>query len=171
MKKMVEIYNSGNEYYYYLDGKKRGGFSTKEKAKADAKEMNRARKARDEKKIVSGKAPIILEDRYYQLDEKTKLSKPSGRLLNVSDRKGNVKKSEWFDLLKKKPSRRERKQQKYTYKVPKGVYTEPTLRAKIHRRLWAKNTHGTGKYQWSARKSQELNRLYQKAGGGFVNKK
>ena len=44
MKKMVEIY-SGNEYYYILDGKERGGFSTKEKAKADAKEMNRARKA------------------------------------------------------------------------------------------------------------------------------
>ena len=77
----------------------------------------------------------------------------------------------WFEILKKKPSRWERKQRKYTYKVPKGVYTEPTLRAKIHRRLWAKNTHGTGKYQWSARKSQELNRLYQKAGGGFVNKK
>tara|TARA_A100001201_G_scaffold56284_1_gene54683 strand:- start:111 stop:455 length:345 start_codon:yes stop_codon:yes gene_type:complete len=77
----------------------------------------------------------------------------------------------WQDILKKKPSRRERKQRKYTYKVPKGVYTKPALRAKIHRRLWAKNTHGTGKYQWSGRKSQELNRLYQKAGGGFVNKK
>jgi hypothetical protein len=159
MKKMVEIYSSGNEYYYYLDGKKRGGFSTKEKAKADAKEMNRARKARGEKKIVSGKVKNIRTGPIQQGATK------------LTDRKRELKKSEWFDLLKKKPSRRERKQRKYTYKVPKGVYTKPALRAKIHRRLWAKNTHGTGKYQWSGRKSQELNRLYQKAGGGFVNKK
>lgn len=77
----------------------------------------------------------------------------------------------WEEVLKKKPTRSERTKRKYTYKVPKGVYTNPKLRAKIHRRLWAKNTHGTGKYQWSGRKSQELNRLYQKEGGGFVNKK
>ena len=44
---------------------------------------------------------------------------------------------EWQDILKK-PSRRQRKTPKYTYKVPKGVYTKPALRAKIHRRLWAK---------------------------------
>ena len=59
MKKMVEIYSKGNEDYYILDGKERGGFSTKEKAKADAKEMNRARKARGEKKFASGKAKNI----------------------------------------------------------------------------------------------------------------
>jgi len=76
----------------------------------------------------------------------------------------------WFEILKKK-NRRQRQTPKYTYKVPKGVYTKPSLRAKIHRRLWGKKTHGTGKYKWSARKSQELNRLYQEAGGGFVNKK
>jgi hypothetical protein len=75
----------------------------------------------------------------------------------------------WQDILKK-PSRKQRKTPKHTYKVPKGVYSNPTLRLKIHRRLWAKNTHGTGKYKWSGRKSQELNRLYQKEGGGFVNK-
>lgn len=98
---MVEIYRKGYEYYYLLDGKERGGFASKEKAEADAKEMNRAKKASGKKKVATGKAPI-LEDRYHQLDEKTKLSKPSGRLLNVSDRKGNVKKSEWFDLLKRR---------------------------------------------------------------------
>lgn len=76
----------------------------------------------------------------------------------------------WQDILKK-PSRKQRKTPKHTYKVPKGVYTKPALRLKIHRRLWGKRTHGTGKYQWSGRKSQELNRLYQKEGGGFVNKK
>lgn len=76
----------------------------------------------------------------------------------------------WQEILKK-DSRSKRKVPKHTYKAPKGVYTNPKLREKIHRRLWAKNTHGTGKYKWSARKSQELNRLYQKEGGGFVNKK
>lgn len=76
----------------------------------------------------------------------------------------------WQEILKK-DSRRKRKVPKHTYKAPKGTYTNPKLREKIHRRLWAKKTHGTGKYKWSARKSQELNRLYQKAGGGFVNKK
>lgn len=155
---MVEIYSSGNEYYYYLDGKKRGGFSTKEKAKADAKEMNRARKAGGQKKSVSGKMQNVRTGPIQQGATK----------LTDAKRQRMLNKSEWFDLLKKKPSRRERKQRKYTYKVPKGVYTKPALRAKIHRRLWAKNTHGTGKYQWSGRKSQELNRLYQKEGGGFV---
>jgi hypothetical protein len=76
----------------------------------------------------------------------------------------------WQEILKKN-SRSKRKVPKHTYKAPKGTYTNPKLRERIHRRLWAKNTHGTGKYKWSARKSQELNRLYQKAGGGFVNKK
>lgn len=81
-----------------------------------------------------------------------------------------LKLMKWEEILHKKQSRKQRKNKpKHTYKAPKGVYTHPKLREKIHRRLWAKRTHGTGKYKWSARKSQELNRLYQKAGGGFVN--
>jgi len=65
----------------------------------------------------------------------------------------------WFEILKKK------------YKAPKGAYTNPKLREEIHSELKNKNTHGTAKGEWSGRKSQELNRLYQKRGGGFVNKK
>lgn len=81
-----------------------------------------------------------------------------------------LKLMKWEEILHKKQSRRQRKvKPKHTYKAPKGVYTHPKLREKIHKKLWAKRTHGTGKYKWSARKSQELNRLYQKAGGGFVN--
>lgn len=109
--------------------------------------------------------------------EKEKRPQIKQALRHIKGLISNINKSQnlhiesWEDVLKRKPSRSERTKQKYTYKVPEGVYTNPTLRAKIHRRLWAKNTHGTGKYQWSARKSQELNRLYQKEGGGFVNKK
>jgi len=168
MKKMVEIYSGGGEYYYYLDGKKRGGFSTKQKAQADAKKMNRARRLTGQK-VATGIPRKIREMPHITMGN-TNLSKPSGLPIN-REKEPPLAKSEWFDLIKRSPSRSERKQRKYTYKVPKGVYTNPKLRAEIHRRLWAKNTHGTGKYQWSARKSQELNRLYQKAGGGFVNKK
>ena len=91
MKKMVEIYSSGNEYYYYLDGKKRGGFSTKEKAKADAKEMNRERKARGKKKVATSQMPKR-EDRFRQIGD-TRLFKPG-------DRRMRIKKSEWFSILK-----------------------------------------------------------------------
>lgn len=93
MKKMVEIYSSGNEYYYYLDGKKRGGFSTKEKAKADAKEMNRARKEEGKKKVVTSQMPIR-ENRFRQMGD-TKLFKPGDRTMRI-------KKSEWFSILKNK---------------------------------------------------------------------
>jgi hypothetical protein len=71
----------------------------------------------------------------------------------------------WFEILKKK------KKKKKKYKSPTGVYTKPKLRESIHATLLGENTHGTAAGQWSARKSQELNRRYQKAGGGFVNKK
>ena len=57
---MVEIYNKGNEYYYILDGKERGGFPTREKAKADAKEMNRAKRAGGQKKVATGEIPTIV---------------------------------------------------------------------------------------------------------------
>ena len=50
-------------------------------------------------------------------------------------------------------------------------FTKPKLRERIHATLLRENTHGTAAGQWSARKSQELNRRYRKAGGGFVNKK
>ena len=69
----------------------------------------------------------------------------------------------WQEILKKK--------KKSGYTAPKGVYTKPKLRERIHATLLNQNTHGTAAGQWSARKSQELNRRYQKAGGGFVNKK
>jgi len=71
----------------------------------------------------------------------------------------------WFEILKKK------KKKKKKYKAPTGVYTKPKLRESIHATLLAEKTHGTAAGQWSARKSQELNRRYQEAGGGFVNKK
>lgn len=81
----------------------------------------------------------------------------------------------WFDILKRKSGRRgkkarkKRKKAKQKYKAPKGVYTKPRLRERIHNTLLNQNTHGTGKGKWSARKSQELNRRYREAGGGFVN--
>ncbi len=68
----------------------------------------------------------------------------------------------WQDVLK-------RKKKKKKYKAPPGVYTNPKLRERIHSTLLNQNTHGTGKGKWSGRKSQELNRRYRKAGGGFVN--
>jgi len=78
----------------------------------------------------------------------------------------------WFEILKRKRRKATKKKKKKSgYTAPKGVYTKPKLRERIHRRLMNKNTHGTAAGQWSARKSQELNRLYQQAGGGFVNKK
>tara|TARA_R100000654_G_scaffold35986_1_gene61509 strand:+ start:3965 stop:4435 length:471 start_codon:yes stop_codon:yes gene_type:complete len=101
MKKMVEIYSTGNEYYYFLDGKKRGGFSTKEKAKADAKEMNRARKAGGQKKLVTGKAENINTGPIQQGE--TKLS---------DAKRERLKKSEWFDLLKKDPRRAKKARKK-----------------------------------------------------------
>ena len=91
MKKMVEIYNKGNEYYYILDGKERGGFPTKEKAKADAKEMNRAKRASGQKKVTTGEMPKR-EDRFRQMGD-TKLFKPR-------DRKMRIKK--WWDEIIKK---------------------------------------------------------------------
>lgn len=83
----------------------------------------------------------------------------------------------WQDILKRKSgtrgqkARKKRKKKKAKYKAPAGVYTQPKLRERIHNTLLNQNTHGTAAGQWSARKSQELNRRYQKAGGGFVNKK
>lgn len=70
----------------------------------------------------------------------------------------------WQEILKKK-------KKKTKYKAPAGVYTKPKLRERIHATLLNQNTHGTAAGQWSGRKSQELNRRYQKEGGGFVNKK
>tara|TARA_B100000902_G_scaffold384324_1_gene424347 strand:- start:946 stop:1497 length:552 start_codon:yes stop_codon:yes gene_type:complete len=83
----------------------------------------------------------------------------------------------WEEILKRKSGRRgqkarkKRKKKKAKYKAPAGVYTQPKLRERIHATLLNQNTHGTAAGEWSARKSQELNRRYQKAGGGFVNKK
>lgn len=74
--------------------------------------------------------------------------------------KEEVKK--WQEVLKKKKKKKK-------YKAPAGVYTNPKLRERIHATLLNQNTHGTAAGKWSARKSQELNRRYKKAGGGFVN--
>lgn len=156
MKDTVEIYSRGYYYYFLWDGKEQGGFPSKEAARKAIAHFQKYKGKRHTGKMKKVRTGPIQMGNTRLIDAKRQ------KMLN---------KSEWFDLLKKQPSRREKKQRKYTYKVPKGVYDNPKLRARIHRRLWAKNTHGTGKYQWSARKSQELNRLYQKAGGGFVNKK
>ena len=58
IEKEVKIYSTGFEHHFFFDGKKHGGFSTKEKAKKAAKEMNRARKAGGKKKIATGKLEI-----------------------------------------------------------------------------------------------------------------
>jgi len=91
MKKMVEIYNKGNEYYYILDGKERGGFPTKEKAKADAKEMNRAKRASGQKKVATGEMPKR-EDRFRQMGD-TRLFKPRDRRMRI--------KKWWDEIIKK----------------------------------------------------------------------
>ena len=58
IEKEVKIYSTGNEYHFFFDGKKRTGYSSKERAEKAAKEMNRARKASGEKKIATGKSEI-----------------------------------------------------------------------------------------------------------------
>ena len=47
-----------------------------------------------------------------------------------------------------------------------GVYTKPTLRKNIYRRILA-GSKGGRPGQWSARKSQFLARQYKEAGGGY----
>jgi hypothetical protein len=47
-----------------------------------------------------------------------------------------------------------------------GVYTKPTLRKNIYRRILA-GSKGGRPGQWSARKSQFLAREYKAAGGGY----
>ena len=91
MKKMVEIYSKGNEYYYILDGKERGGFPTREKAKADAKEMNRAKRASGQKKVATGEMPKR-EDRFRQMGD-TRLFKPGDRRMRI--------KKWWDEIIKK----------------------------------------------------------------------
>ena len=73
----------------------------------------------------------------------------------------DILQSDWFSTIKAKKKKK--------YKAPPGVYTKPRLRERIHATLLNQNTHGTAAGKWSARKSQELNRRYKKAGGGFVN--
>jgi hypothetical protein len=126
MKKMVKIYGGSGGYYYYLDGKRRGGFASREKAQADAKEMNRKRKARGEKKVATSQMPKA-EDRFKRMG-KTRLSKPSGRPFMVSDKRGEIRegfaKSEWFTLLKKKKGKEEPKKNWDAY-FP--TYTKPQI--------------------------------------------
>ena len=50
-----------------------------------------------------------------------------------------------------------------------GNYTKPALRKRIFNRILAANIQGTAAGKWSARKSQALVRLYEKAGGGYRN--
>jgi len=47
-----------------------------------------------------------------------------------------------------------------------GVYTKPTLRKNIYRRILA-GSKGGRPGQWSARKAQFLAREYKQAGGGY----
>lgn len=49
------------------------------------------------------------------------------------------------------------------------TYTKPETRYRIFKQVLNKDTHGTGKGKWSARKAQLLAKLYKKAGGGFKN--
>ena len=49
-------------------------------------------------------------------------------------------------------------------------YTKPALREKLKKQLLASNKGGKPG-QWSARKSQMLAVLYEKAGGGYIGKK
>ncbi len=49
-------------------------------------------------------------------------------------------------------------------------YTKPALREKLKKQLLASNKGGKSG-QWSARKSQMLAVLYEKAGGGYTGKK
>ena len=158
MKKMVEIYSKGNEYYYILDGKERGGFSTKEKAKADAKEMNRARKAGGQEKFVSGKMQNVRTGPIQQGATK------------LTDRKRELKKSEWFSILKKNP-RRAKKARKKRKKKKRSPYTNPKLRAKVVAEAKAKvfgdGQGGNASGKWSGRKAQWAAREYKKRGGGY----
>ena len=55
------------------------------------------------------------------------------------------------------------------YQPPKGVYTKPAKRKEIKDRL--QNSSKYGGKGWNGRKAQALARLYEKAGGGYVNGK
>ena len=59
------------------------------------------------------------------------------------------------------------KAKKKGYQPPKGVYTKPALRKKIKDRL--QNSSKYGGKGWNARKAQHLKRLYEEAGGAYVN--
>ena len=48
-----------------------------------------------------------------------------------------------------------------------GNYTKPGMRKRLFEQIKAKDTHGTGAGQWSARKAQLLARLYKAKGGGY----
>jgi len=56
-----------------------------------------------------------------------------------------------------------------SYTPPKGVYTKPAKRKEIKNRL--QNSSKYGGKGWNGRKAQALTRLYEKAGGGYVNAK
>ena len=108
------------------------------------------------------------KDNKVSLEFKEKLFK----LETILDRYGgsmryrheDILQSDWFSTIKAKKKKKKKK-----YEAPPGVYTKPKLRERIHATLLNQNTHGTAAGKWSARKSQELNRRYKKAGGGFVN--
>lgn len=48
-----------------------------------------------------------------------------------------------------------------------GNYTKPGMRKRLFEQIKAKDTHGTGPGEWSARKAQLLARLYKAKGGGY----
>lgn len=48
-----------------------------------------------------------------------------------------------------------------------GNYTKPEMRKKLFNEILNKQTHGTKKGQWSARKAQLLAKLYKEKGGGY----
>ena len=162
MRKMVEIYSGGGEYYYYLDGKKRGGFSTKQKAQADAKEMNRVKKLTGQK-VATGEPLKIIETPHITMGD-TNLSKPSGLPIK------RIVKGEWFDLLKKDP-RRAKKARKKRKKGKGSPYTNPKLRAEVVAEAKAKvfgdGKGGNASGKWSGRKAQWAAREYKKRGGGY----
>ena len=79
IKKEVKIYSTGYEHHFFFDGKKHGGFASKKAAKEAAKEMNRAKYARDKKyggkkegKIATGKAEVVRKGLWFEELKKEK---------------------------------------------------------------------------------------------------
>ena len=87
----------------------------------------------------------------------------------LTDRKRELKKSEWFSILKKNPRRAKKARKKKRKK--RSPYTNPKLRAKVVAEAKAKvfgdGQGGNASGKWSGRKAQWAAREYKKRGGGY----